>query len=222
MIKRDFHTIEQEVRSQSELILKNGGLTFLKPKFFRVNETQIAKEQDGVNAAVIDNSETNSDSKSLFGLPVFDALLFEDLRYTTSDGINVHVVPFSMSTVLIDISQNRNIVKTAISGRNGTVKEYISDGDYVINIKGVLASQYQNIAPKDSMNQLLGFCKAPVSFAAGSNFLFYFGITTIVIQDYSFNQIEGQINTIGFSLSCLSDTSIEIAGSKHTSVPSFL
>jgi len=32
-------------KGQAELILKGAGLAFIKPKFYRVNETEIANEQ---------------------------------------------------------------------------------------------------------------------------------------------------------------------------------
>jgi hypothetical protein len=32
------------------------------------------------------------------------------------------------TSALITVTQQKNIVKTALAGRNGTVKEYMSDG----------------------------------------------------------------------------------------------
>lgn len=205
---------------QAELIIKSAGLTFIKPKFFRVDTDTIFKEQDAINAAIFDSNETLSDSRSKFGLPIFDDVLFEFLQYTSNDNRQVIVNPFSMGTALCEVSMARNIIKTAVAGRNGTVKEYMSDGDFNIVIRGVLASQFQNIPPKDSMNQLLGFCNSPVEFDVTSNFLAYFGIYTLVIDSYNFQQLEGKRNVIGFELNCFSDTPIEIKGSK--SVPSFI
>lgn len=209
-------------KGQAELILKGAGLRFLKPKFFKVDTDAIFTEQDAINAAVLDSNETMSDSRSKFGLPVFDDVLFERLQYVSNDQKDVLVFPFSMGTCLCEVSQQRNIVTTSISGRNGTVKEYISDGDFQVNIRGVLASLYQNVPPKDSINQLMAFCKSPVEFNVTSNFLAYFGIYTIVIQDYKFSQMEGQRNVIQFELQCLSDVPFEIKATKNKTVPSFI
>jgi hypothetical protein len=209
-------------QGQAEMILKSLGLSFIKPAFFRVDLDTAITEQKALITAILDNNETRSDSRSKFGLPMFDTLLFEQVQYKTNDDKDIIVSPFSMGTVLCEVSQARNIVATSIAGRNGTVKEYISDGDYLITIKGVLASLYQNIAPKDSVNQLLGFCHAPVSFNVTSNFLAYFGIYTIVIKDYNFGQMEGKINVIPFELTCMSDTPFEIQATKNKSVPSFI
>lgn len=221
-MERNFIIPPPNPEGQAKQIAKGLGLRFIKPKFFKVDSDTMFKEQDAINFAIIDNDETNSDSKSKFGLPMFDTILFEQVKYTTNEGADITVQPFSMGTALCEVSQSRNIVATQIAGRNGTVKEYISDGDYMINIKGVLASLYQNVAPKDSVNQLLGFCNAPVSFNVTSNFLAYFGVLTIVIKDYNFSQMEGKRNVIAFELNCMSDMPFEIKGTKNRSVPSFI
>jgi hypothetical protein len=212
----------QEAKNQAKLILKAAALKFLKPAFFRVDATDMALEQDAINAAVLDSNETFSDSRSKFGLPVFDDILFEQLMYTDDGGRQVIVYPFSMGTALCEVNQERHIVKTEVAGRNGSVKEYMSDGDFAVNIKGVLVSLYQNVPPKDSVNQLMGFCTAPVEFNVTSNFLAYFGIYTLVIKDYRFSPREGMRNVIDFELMCMSDTPFEIKGSQNTSVPSFI
>jgi hypothetical protein len=200
---------------QAELILKNLGLTFIKPKFFKVDSDTMAIEQeaaDPVDTDIYVNGDNAKDSKSKFGLPVFDAIRFEEVRYTSNDGRNLTVPTFDIGTVLCEVNQPRNIVKTAIAGRDGTVKEYIGKGDYEVNIRGVLVSLYQNVPPKDALTNLLGFCDAPVEFNVTSSFLAYFGIYTMVCDDYAFKQIEGSRNMIGFQMRCLSDYPYEIKG----------
>jgi hypothetical protein len=201
-------------KGQAEMILKGAGLRFLKPKFYKVDTDTMFLEQDQINAAILESHTTDSDSKGKFGLPVFDEIFFEAINYTSNDGKEIKVPNFSMGTALCSVNMTRNIVKTVVAGRNGTVKEYMSDGDYGINIKGVLASLYQNAPPKDSINQLLGFCNCPQEFRVASNFLNYFGIYSIVIESYNFDQSEGQRNVVPFELNCLSDTPPEIKGSR--------
>jgi hypothetical protein len=209
-------------QGQAELILKGVGLALVKPLFFRVDRQTMLTEQSEIAMAIIDSNETLSDSRSKFGLPVFDDILFEYLRYTNNDGEIIQIQQFSMGTALCEVTQTRNIVATQIAGRNGTVKEYISDGDYMINIKGVLASQFQNVPPKESVQHLAEFGRAPMEIDVTSNFLAYFGIYTLVIKDLRFNQIEGQRNVIGFELSCMSDTPFEIKASKNRNTSQFL
>lgn len=202
-------------KGQGELIAKNLGLTFIKPKFYKVDEETKAIEQDAANPIDTDiyiNGDNAKDVKSKFGLPVFDAIRFEEVRYTSNEGRNLTVPTFDIGTVLCEVNQPRNIIKTVIAGRDGTVKEYIGKGDYEISINGVLVSLYQNVPPKDALTNLLGFCDAPLEFNVTSAFLAYFGIYTMVVNDYTFKQVEGSRNMIQFRLQCLSDYPYEVKG----------
>lgn len=190
-------------KGQAGLIVKGFGLSALKTKFY--NAKPISNDE---YSAVVDG-DLNKD-KSLFGLPVFDVLEFDKLEYTELNGNKKSIEKFSLGTVLIDVSMSKNIVTTAIQGRNGTVKEYISDGDYYIMIKGVLVGEGQEVKPQDLKSQLIEFCKAPVEFSVASPLLNDFGVYTIVIDNYNFPQIEGQRNTVPFELYCLSDSPIEL------------
>lgn len=198
-------------KGQAELIIKSFGLTFLKPKFFNVDTQKMAVEQDAMQ----------SDTKA-FGLPVFDSLKFDELSFTSNEGDEITLDAFSMSVVLCEISQTRNVVTTQIAGRNGTVKEYIGDGDFQICIKGMLASQYQNSPPSAQLNALMKFCTAPAAIPVVSNFLNYFKIYNLVIETYTFRQLEGTRNMIPFELNCLSEPPVEITGSNQASVASFI
>src|ERR1035437_375891 len=76
------------------------------------------------------SDEGNENKKySLFGKPVWDVIEF---RYTTPGESTIFCV---LPIALIEVTNTRNVVTTAVAGLDGTIKEYISDGDYIINIK---------------------------------------------------------------------------------------
>lgn len=197
-------------KGQAQLILKGFGLGLVKPKFY----------QTEVNSQEIEQQEFGKLRKSLskFGLPVFDTLQFDRLNYQTQDGKIITVEEIELATVLIEVSQSKNIITTPIQGRNGTIKEYISDGDYVINIKGVLVGDGNEVRPQGLIAVLDGFCKAPVPINVASNILDDFGIYTLVIKDYNFGQMEGSRNIVPFELSCLSETPFEIKAQTQNEV----
>ena len=198
-----------------KFIISAFGLGLLKPKFYKtyVNDKEEQARTDG-------NFDT---SLNEFGLPVFDKLVLDSISYEYEEKQNgayvkktVQRAGIEFATVLIDVSQSKNIVSTPVSGRNGTVKEYISDGDYMVNIKGVLVGQGVNVEPADEINNLIAFCKAPVSIPVASDRLSYFGISSIVVKEYNFSQLEGQKNVVPFELICLSDTPFEISQNAAT------
>lgn len=110
---------------------------------------------------------------------------------------------------LITIQMAKNIVATTIQGRDGTVKEYISDGDYHINIKGVF-TEANGVYPEDDIEVLKNICKAKSNLSVVSKWLQQFDITNIVIDNYSFPQREGFYNTQLFEINALSDQPVEL------------
>jgi hypothetical protein len=120
-------------------------------------------------------------------------------------------------TCLIDVTQTKNIVKTSVQGRNGTVKEYISDGDYVINIKGAIVNQGRNY-PEDQVRNLVNMMKVNKELEAVSPLLTLFGIYNLVVEDYRLPSSEGFTNTQLVEINCISDTPIELVEDDQTNI----
>jgi hypothetical protein len=192
-------------KGQSELILKNFGLSFIKPKFYQVNGGNVATLQE-----LAKEDGQRDKQNSFFGLPVFDVLTFMGMNYIAYDGKKITLDTIHFGVALCDINQSKNIITTSIQGRNGTIKEYISDGDYTINIKGVITSAAQDYYPEQNVKRLKDFCDAPTPISIASQYINMFGIKDIVIKDYSFAQVEGMRNVQPFELNCLSETPFEI------------
>ena len=199
---------QQEILNQGKLIAKTFSLGVLKPKFFQQNDSGAFNQKTIEEAARKEGNE--GVYTGFFGLPTFDILTLIGFQYTTLDGKTINIPDLNIGVALIDISQTKNIVKTQIQGRNGDVKEYVSDGDYSLNIRGVLAINGQDVFPEDQLKHLIQFCKAPVSIPVACNLLEYHGIQNIVIESYTFPQSEGMRNAISFQLDCVSDTPFEI------------
>lgn len=196
---------------QAKLILKGVGLGLLKPKFYRVNTDEIANEQ----------FDTDLLKSSKFGLPIFDVFSFNasagnKLTYTASKEFGGNQVvldaPFTFETALIEVNQTKNIVKTAIAGTDGTVKEYMSEGDYIINLKGVIVGDTANQRPDITrLNSLIAYLKAPLSLPVSCNFLDELLISSVVIESYKYGQREGARNIIDVDIQMSSDSIIELS-----------
>lgn len=203
--------MELKAGKNPKIILSSFGLKTIKPVAFGLGSLLTSRK---INAGVdrdFQVGEFEGDeaiATSYLGTPVFTNLIIEPGSYIDNDGLTIDYEGITIDTVLMDISQSKNIVTTAIQGRNGTVKEYISDGDYMINIKGVIASNSHQY-PTDEVNKLIEICKVQDALKVASSFLQLFSIHSLVIQDYSFPQ--GQIvNNQPFELRCLSDEPIEL------------
>lgn len=193
---------KQEVVNTSRIIIRTFGLGALKENLYKTGMP-------------IDFGKDNPNETSF--LPTYRSYLgsyvFSDLDISPEEG---NLPRIQIPTVLFNVTQRKNIVVTPVQGRNGTVKEYISDGDFQINIKGVIAGLngvYPNAQAQGNSNlvsdltQVLALAK---SLKVNSWYLNQFGITELVVTDYNFPQVEGQYSTQAFEISALSNTPFEL------------
>ena len=111
------------------------------------------------------------------------------------------------------VSREKRIVTTPLVGRAGTVKEYINEGDWQINLvlgiqpnrDGVITDDY----PTDELQTLRKFLDEPGQIEVASEFFKVFDITKIVIKSYSATQAT-EANYQSVSISAVSDEDYEI------------
>lgn len=153
---------------------------------------------------------------SAYGTPIFMPIQIEDVSYK-KDGVLHKINGIKLLCAVMEISNTRNIVKTDIQGRDGSVKEFINNGDYQISIKAILSndvytpdgsmpSKANNKYPIDAVAHLNSICLAPCSIGVTNSLLYELGIYDLVIEDFSFSATQGKENIQAFQLNCLSDT----------------
>lgn len=69
---------------------------------------------------------------SLLGTAIIDDITFPAGSYFTLQGVQVEFPELSLDSVQFNVSRAKNIVRTAVNGRNGLVKEYNYTGDFII------------------------------------------------------------------------------------------
>lgn len=161
-------------------------------------------------AGKLDENPDYSITSAMLGTPVYDAVIIKK-TLDTSVGLSPTGEDYALfESGIVTINQSRNIVSTSVQGRNGTIKEYISDNDFEINIKCVIASQYAERAPKEDMENVLNLLTQQNEIVIISDYLSLFKIQYAVVQQYSFSQVEGTLNQIQMDLKLLSDEPIEL------------
>ncbi len=98
----------------------------------------------------------------------------------------------TIDNAVVSVAQQKQIVTTQVVGRRGTVKEYISDGDYAVNISvgiqpiedGKVVDKY----PEKEMQELRKFLTESNALKVQSRFLDLWNITNIVVKSYSATQ----------------------------------
>jgi hypothetical protein len=167
----------------------------------------------------IPNEETNK--MSYLGTPVYSNLEIPAGEYKSLKGETIPFDGIRIDTVLFDINIEKVIVRTPINGRDGTVKQYISLGDYAISCQGIIIGESDatnagfdmtetNVVPEAEIRKLNEIMKVPQEIEVVSEFLDFFGVSTVVIEGASFGQREGFRDSVFFSCGMLSDTPIEL------------
>jgi Domain of unknown function (DUF6046) len=138
----------------------------------------------------------------------------------TSLAFNYKGEKIEFEECIITVNQEKNIVTTPMEGRDGTIKEYISDGDYIISVEAAVCSyiinqkgdadfQTSHAYPKEQIEKAIRFLKIKDALDVQSDFLTLYGIKNVVVKSYVMVQ-ETHSNRQAFSIQMLSDTPYEI------------
>jgi hypothetical protein len=201
---------------QLELVLENFGSRLLTPLLF--NPGQYPKQPEGSfddHTAFPERDNVQLyQGKQVIALVnlSFDSYEVEQYNPKTQQYEKATITGrgIDLGTVLLEVGMSKNIVTTSLNGRNGTVKEYIADGDFAIKIQGALVNPTGTAYPIDQVKLLMAILKAPVALKVTSDFLGLFPVYNLVIENYNLPQREGFTNTQFFELQCLSDNPVEL------------
>jgi len=200
--KRFSKPVVLNVQRQGKFIAPRTGIQILKSTLFNANaieeDTEIGRSQ--LNTPVYTNltfGNANKETDENYN------------RYIDLEGNEIPFTPVRIDHVLLTITNTKNIIKTAIQGLNGTIKQYISDGDYLITARGAISSE-SNRYPADEITDLVNICEIPSEVWVTSNFLSLFGIEYVVIEDFDFPEIAGFRNRQEFTITMSSDIPIDL------------
>lgn len=156
------------------------------------------------------------------GVPITDREYWEGrwvlcplrLRAQTESG----TLEAELADAVAAVSRERHIVSTALTGRDGTVKEYINEGDWAVNlVVGVQPTEDGEILdeyPAEALRELRKILDVKAAIEVQSEFLAVFDITRIVIKSYAATQMT-EANYQGLSISAVSDEDYEIFSNEY-------
>lgn len=153
------------------------------------------------------------------GVPITDpadwlgAYTFCTLLLRLEDGAEL-----SIPDAVVAMTRTKQIVTTQVVGMVGTVKEYISDGDFDINIavgiQGVEDGKIANVYPEDGLRELRKFLEVDKPISVQSAFFDLFEINRLVIKSYSLTQ-GTESNYQELTISALSDNEYNVFSSDY-------
>lgn len=125
----------------------------------------------------------------------------------------------TINDIVINVALQKEIVKTALVGRKGTIKEYITDGDYQLSMTvGIVSVDGNNEIidqyPEKAVSQLREIMERPGALEVSSAFLDMFGISHIVVTGFSVKQ-QTHSNRQVIEISALSDDDYIISSTEY-------
>lgn len=134
-----------------------------------------------------------------------------------------------INDVILSVSQSKTIVKTQLvqpqgyasnpaqgaqDSRNvgyiGTVKEYISQGDFSIRMQGWITSEEIDIFPIEKLTNLLEYLNYPGAFNMYGKYVDAFDLNQVVVKDYNVSEERGFSSQVPFTCNLLSDSYLTV------------
>lgn len=145
---------------------------------------------------------------STVGVPPQENYLGHYYETDLSLGTTEAASDITIHSAICKVCLTKNIVTTAIAGRNGTVKEQIAASDYEISLTFALMNDH-DAYPEEQMKALTTLVNANAALYVDSAFLRIFNIDRVVIS-----QMEVEQETFGnyqnVELTLLSDDDYEV------------
>jgi hypothetical protein len=152
----------------------------------------------------------NSGTVSRFGRPVFS-----DIIFTLNDQ------DIAILNARIEVSLNNTIVKTAVQGRRGSVKEYVSAEDYRVRIEGSIIGEAKDIYPVEQVKAFVQLIEHEGPIEVISEYLSLFGIFNLVLENHSFRTRQGYQNIEDFTLNYISDLPMSLIVEQEATAQDF-
>lgn len=134
--------------------------------------------------------------------PVRNNILFK----SNDDSLMIQLIDVKINT-----TQNNTIVRTPLTGRRGTVKEYIQAADFAFDVSGSIISHVANAFPLDYLKSFIKLFSTERNINVENVLMNSFGVQKVVMERYTIDQQSTKyVNTINFKLSLISDDDIEL------------
>lgn len=194
------------------------------PPTFNINPVELTRQIFGIRGYVLSPKGQNkpieypgdiptievaeATATSALGTPIYDPVEF--LGGTVPGTNEVYDGLQLLDAPLIDITLAKDVVKTKMQGRDGTVKEFMQLNDYVINIRGIFASFNSFDPPYEEIEALNNLHRLPVALDVESKLLNKLGINSLVTTTLKFVPTPRFENIKAYRLTCVSDEAVQL------------
>jgi len=119
-------------------------------------------------------------------------------------------VEIELMVVDVKASPSNTIVRTALIGRQGTVKEFIQANDYKVSISGSVYTDSRDSFPLYELKALDKILKLEKQVQVANVFLQLLGITKLVFESGDYIPSKKHVNAFDFTLNFISDEDYDL------------
>lgn len=126
------------------------------------------------------------------------------------------------TTALITINSDKNLITTRVTGRDYSRKELVSNGDIKFSVSGQITSGRPDVYPSEEIKKFIKVMQYKGIVKINNQMLDQFGISHIVITDFSLTPREGYKAMQSYSFSAIGlqpEKELEIEQDTITIIP---
>lgn len=147
---------------------------------------------------------------SPIGTPIKDVVRIQAGRYQISENEYIEFEGIDLYAVLLTLAQPKRIVKTYITGRDSSIKQFISLDDVQINCSGVILNGRDRKYPIELVQKLIAIAQARTPLGVSSRLISLMGVTHMVIEEITLEPREGYEGVQYFKFTAVSDDPVEV------------
>lgn len=196
-----FNTTNIKYLKPKEL-LTTIGINYTKfGKYIPQNPVEWAERYDFVENYLNGNRDPSYLKAKLTGLPILNR--YGILEYTDAESNQTEIL---LETLVITLSRTKNITTTNIQGVDGTVKEFINLGDYVVNITGSFIGRDAWHYDEDSITDFVSLMNIKDSITINNQYLNeLYNISSIAVTNFEVVQSPELSNIVFYKIDALSN-----------------
>ncbi|MFR9622441.1 MAG: DUF6046 domain-containing protein [Rikenellaceae bacterium] len=147
---------------------------------------------------------------SSLGTLIFDNVQFPAGAYLDNDGVLQKYEGVTLDAVQLVVDRAKTIVRTQVEGIEGSIKEYVTNGDYSINLTAILAPDLQGVIPAETfLGKIIELEKVPEAVSVLSKYLLtQFEVQNVVIENIRVEPYDS--NSYRLTMAMVSDTQADL------------
>lgn len=155
-----------------------------------------------------------SNRKSWMGTPIMFSAFFKGENYNQYKENSGELEKVKMETfylpaaTVFQFRRAKNIIRTNVSGANGTVKELYGFDDWVIDVKGLCLDE-PNQTAKEQLEELIQWQNLADSISVSGDLFETLNIERVCISEFEFSIPQGTPGVVAYTMTMWSDDPLE-------------